>query len=112
MMSSMEFRRAEIKKVYRHVERISSTDDIRGVFQALYKNHLKFSLKVDGIGPIMEGCVVLSVDEDAADVTSRFPSKCRLSGLRFSEVELVEVVCNRELVSEEDDDGGRWARII
>jgi len=108
----MEFRRVEIKRVYRYIEKVSSAEEKKELFQALFDHHLKFSMKANGIGATMEECVVLAVGDDTVDVSARFPNKCRMTGLDFREVELVEVVCNREIVSEEDDDGGRWARII
>ena len=97
-----DFRRAEIKRVYRHIEDISSSDGIKELFQAIFNHHLKFSARISGIGPIMHECVVLGVKDDTVDISARFPNKCRMIGLDFGEVELVEVVCNREIVSEED----------
>ena len=108
----MEFRRAEIKRFYRHIERITSDEEVRAVFQALYSNNLTFSMRINGVGSVRSECSVLKVHDEMVDVLSRYPSKCKHSSLSFGEIEFVEVVCNREIVAEENDNGGRWARII
>ena len=107
----MEFRRAEIRRIYRHVEQVTAAADARAIFEALMSQGLTFSMKVMGMGRTSLQCIVTRVGDESVDVVSREPSKCRHSNLPYDEVESVEVVCNREVIAEESDDGGRWARI-
>ena len=107
----MEFRRAEIKRVYRHIERVSDLDEIKTIFEAILNNDLVFSMRTTSIGRTLETCSVLLVKEDSVQIFSRTPMKLNLEP-SFDDVEFVEVVCNREIVADDDDDGGRWARII
>jgi hypothetical protein len=107
----MEFRRIEIKKIYRHVESISTPDDVRSVFLALYANNLKFTIRVSGVGAIMRDCIVHAVKEGTVRILSRFPTKVWLEP-EFEQIEMVEVVCNREIIASELDEGGRWTRVI
>lgn len=108
----MEFRRAEIKKVYRHIERIAKPEDVRMVFESLKKHNLVFSMRIRGIGSVRERCAVVSVRDDSMDIISRSPSKCWHRDLEYDDVELVEVICNKQFITEENDSGGRWSRII
>lgn len=107
----MEFRRVEIKKVYRHIEAIKDLEDSRNVFQAILQNNLTFCLKAGSVGSVMDDAVVLSVGSDFVEILSRKPLKVKVK-VPFDDVEFVEIVSDREIVAEEDDDGGRWARMF
>lgn len=107
----MEFRRVEIKKVYRHVERVTAPIDVKAIFEALLQNSLTFVLRTRSIGTPLQECSVTSIGDESATIFSRRPMKLTVEA-RYDDVELVEVCCDREIVAEEDDDGGRWARII
>ena len=107
----MEFRRVEIKKVYRHIEAIKDLEEIHNVFQAIYQNNLTFCLKAFSIGSAMDDCAVISVSAGSVEILSRKPLKVKAK-VRFDDVEFVEIVSDREIVAEEEDDGGRWARMF
>lgn len=105
----MEFRRVEVKKTIRHQERVADPLEIRKIFEALKSNCMGFSMRVGQLGWIRE-CSVLEAGEDSVKVFSRFPQKVRVTA-DFKDVENVEVESNCDFLVEEDD-GGRWARVV
>ena len=107
----MEFRRVEIKKVYRHVESIKDQEDSRNVFLAIRQNNLTFCLKTGSIASVLEECAVLVVGNEFVEILSRKPLKVKVKA-RFDDVEFVEIISDKEIVANEEDDGGRWARMF
>lgn len=107
----MEFRRIEKQKILRHVESIIDETEIKSVFEALDANMLNFSMSIKGIGSVFSMCTVKKINENTVLVTTRGPAKTRVEP-HYSEVECIEVECNKEVMTSEHDDGGRWARII
>lgn len=105
----MEFRRVEIKRTLRHVERITDGAEIKRVLDAIHKNDLKFTARLAGIGLLKE-CSILSFRENGVKLFSRHPQKAKLDQ-DFSDIEVLEVESNCDFV-EENDDGGRWARLF
>lgn len=106
----MDFRRVEVRRVLRHAERISDKEEVRKVLLALQKYELKFSLRVRNVGSQLGECSVLGVAEGGAKLWARLPQKVTMD-VRFDDIESLEVEANLDL-TDESDDGGRWARII
>lgn len=111
MILAMEFRRAEIKKVYRHKEDIQSSEEIIAVFEAVTMNNLTFSAKISNIASELHECAIVHIGKESVRLLSRSPLKLKVEA-KYKDIQWIEIVCNREIVAEEDDDGGRWARII
>ena len=106
----MEFRRLEIKKVVRYSEVVTEQDDVREIFESIYKNNLAFSLKTSTVN--LQDCSIVNIGETCVEISSRKPLKVKLKS-KYNEIELVEVFCNRSInASNDSDDGGRWSRLI
>jgi hypothetical protein len=103
----MEFRRVEVKRSLRYAERVSKKPEVKTIFEALSKHCLWFTTRVAGYATMT--CRVLSIGDDEVEIVS--DRKVRMKA-KFDEIELVEVESNCDLIAEEYDDGGRWARII
>jgi len=106
----MDFRRIEVRRALRHAERISDKEEVRKILDALRKYELKFSLRVRNVGSQLGECSVLSIGENDAKFWSRLPQKVAMT-VRLEDIEALEVEANLDL-TDEVDDGGRWARII
>lgn len=106
----MDFRRIEVRRVVRHAERISDKEEVHKVLSALQKYELKFSLRVRNVGSELGDCSILSVSDKDAKICARFPQKVSMT-VKMDDIEALEVEANLDL-TDESDDGGRWARII
>lgn len=108
----MEFKRFEVRRILRHVEKIEESEDVAAMLDAIRRHGIRCSAKVRNIGAPMRECAVLDVNEEGSKVLlySRSPSKIK-AWFQFSEVEHIEVESALDLMVE-DDQGGRWARIL
>lgn len=107
----MEFRRAEIRKVYRHKEEVVSPEEMRAIFEAIRGNNLKFSARIDGLCSELHDCAVSDIADDHVEFVARSPMRMRLTP-KYEDIKAIEIISSKEIVAEEKDDGGRWARII
>lgn len=105
----MEFRRVEVKRTIRHQERVADPLETSRIFEALRDNRLSFSMRYGHMG-WLRSCNVIDMKEQAVRVFSRQPSKVYVWA-DFKDIENVEVESNCDFLVEEDDQG-RWARII
>lgn len=106
----MEYRRTEVRKILRHREFVNDDKEIKAILEKLKERNIRFSMKATNIGPQLMACTVLSVDTDSFCVFSNSPKKIQ-TVVKFKEIELIDFESNAELMIE-DDDGGRWARLM
>ena len=107
----MEFRRIEVRKLLRYRELIAEKDEIKSILEQLQDNEMEFAVKMQGMGQRLERCVITSLEDDKVGLFSNFPSKIRLNPM-FDEIEQLEVQSNCDFIAEQDDDGGRWSRLM
>lgn len=107
----MEFRRIEVRRLLRYREIIEDNNEIRGILEELRKNQMEFTVKIQGMGGKLSRCTIVSLQEDKASLYAQHPSKVRLSP-KYSEIEQVEVESNCDFIAEQNDDGGRWSRLM
>ena len=105
----MEFRRVETKRTLRYAERVKDKAEAKLIFVALQKHSLNFEAKIEGYATMSYR--VLSVLDDRVEIISMAAPKVRLTP-KFDEINSVEVDSNCDIIAEEFDQGGRWARII
>lgn len=106
----MIFRRSEIKKVCRHEENVSSPEEVRDILSSIFENKVTFGLRAKGMSPLEE-CSVIELQDDFVSIISSGRKRVRLR-LQFGDIEEVDVIFDRGLSSSEEDDGGRWSRIL
>jgi hypothetical protein len=107
----MEFKRIEVKKVLRYREFITDPLETKTIFENLFKYHLRFSMKARDVGQTMTQCSVLAVGDSECTIFSPLPKKVQ-TVVAFEEIDMIEVESGNSLVSQEDDDGGRWSRLM
>jgi hypothetical protein len=106
----MEFRRVEVRRTIRHVERVTSPPDAKAIFDSIMRNCLQFTARVAKVG-FLKDCRVGSVTDDAVQIIARNPRKFVVMA-SFADVEAIEVESNCEFIAEENDGAGRWSRLI
>ena len=107
----MEFRRIETRKVLRYREQISEDAETKKILEELMKSSIEFSVKLNDMGGMLGRCVVLSVHDKDVALFSNHPRKLAVTPA-FSEIEKIEVESNCDFIAEENDDGGRWSRLM
>jgi hypothetical protein len=107
----MEFRRIEVRKLLRHREFITDAEETAKILEALKKWNLRFSMKVASVGPRIEQCAILSISNGSFVVYSGSPKKIQTT-VKFTDIEMVEVESNSDFICEEQDNGGRWSRLM
>lgn len=95
----------------RHREFVTDNNETRKILEELQKHALEFSIKIQNMGGSLGRCTVLSITDTKVNLFSNYPSKVRLSPT-FQEIEQIEVEANCDFIAEEDDDGGRWSRLM
>lgn len=106
----MDFKRFEVRKILRYSEQVKDQAEVTKLLKNINEYSVKCLIKVKDIASPMRECCVLEVKGDKVLLFSRSPSKIK-TWFQFSDIESVEVECNLDLMVEEDD-GGRWARIL
>ena len=107
----MEFKRFETKKVLRYNEVIKDKDEIRKILEQLRKHELEFTVQVKDMGGKLGRCTVLAIQGEKVVLFSNSPSRLRLSPA-ITEIEELEVESNCDCITEEQDEGGRWSRLM
>jgi len=107
----MEFRRIETRKVLRYREQISDDAETKKILEELKKQCIEFSVKLSDMGGMLGRCVVLAINDKDVSLFSNHPRKLAVNP-SFSEIEKIEVESNCDFIAEENDDGGRWSRLM
>lgn len=95
----------------RHCERMTDLALIREVLEYMMKYDLKFCMRMVGVGSYLRECTVSKLNEKTASIFSNRPVRIALEP-KYEDIECVEVESNCDFISEERDEGGRWANVI
>jgi len=106
----MEYRRTEVRKVLRHREYVNNPVEIKLILEKLKEKNIRFQMQAKTIGPLLLNCTIISIKDGSFEVFSPSPKKVQTI-VKFDDIELLDFESNVELITEEDD-GGRWARIM
>ena len=104
----MEFKRIEVVKIVREARRWDDSEASKKLFDQLLKYPTFFSIRTNKLGPYHD-CSVISTEQEGACLMSRRP-RARFTVL-YSEIELVEVECNSDILNYNGEEG-RWENII
>lgn len=107
----MEFRRIEVRKVLRHCEQMTDIILVREVLDYMRKYDLRFCMRMAGVGSFLRECTVTKLKDKTAIIFSNRPVRISLEPT-YEAIEVVEVESNCDFISEERDEGGRWANVI
>lgn len=107
----MEFRRVETRRILRYREFITDAPETKKILEQLQKQGLEFSVKLRDMGGKLSRCTVTALGDACVTLFSNSPSKVKTTPA-LEEIEELEVECNCDFIAEENDDGGRWSRLM
>lgn len=101
----------EVRRVLRYREIITGDTESANILRELQKHNLEFSIKLQSMGGVLNRCIVLSVTDNDVSLFSNAPRKVTLQ-VSIKEIEEIEVESNCDFIAEENDEGGRWSRLM
>lgn len=77
----------------------------------MLKYDLRFCMRTAGVAAHLRDCAVMKLTEKKASIFAQRPTRVLLE-VAYDAIETVEVESNCDFISEERDEGGRWANVI